>query len=345
MNRLVRNPIFALAVLAAAAVSTYAQQDTVRVAAPDTAKIEIPVTDTLAGAPMRADSIPALKFLADSLAVRDSLKLVALRDSIRNSAGSLAVCDSLKLQALRDSIRSAAGSLALRDSLRKAIDAITVSDSLMMTADSLARCDSLLTQKDTLSVLDSLRMRAPAIGVNLAWAGIATPNISFEMPLGENFSAGVSAALKPRQYVYWPRWIPWDPDRQNATKWHHLAVNPYLRWWPETVFDGFFLGADLLYAHYNIAGIRLPLGIYPDIAEHRLQGDFFGAGVSAGASIWMSKHLNLVLSAGILGGYKNATMYECPQCGAELGKVRGAELVPKLDISIAYHLFDEKRER
>lgn len=188
------------------------------------------------------------------------------------------------------------------------------------------------------SVRDSLRMKTPAVGVNLAWAGISAPNLSFELPVGQHFSAGVSGGLKA-----WPRWNPADMDNTPDTKWRHLAVVPYFRWWPKATFKGFFLGTDLMYAHYNVSGIELPWGIYPDIASNRLQGDFYGAGLSLGCSVWITRHLNLVLSAGALGGYKNATKYECPHCGMEVGKAEGFDVAPKLDVSIAYHIFNQKR--
>ena len=219
-----------------------------------------------------------------------------------------------------------------------------------------APCDTVVVkQVDTLcarspeEIRDSLRVISSAISTNLVWAGIATPNISFEMPLSQHFSIGVSGAFKPgvnpkTHAILWPRWSPFDHDMYNETKWPHLAVLPYLRWWPKETFRGFFLEGDLLYSHYNIGGVHLPFGLYPDLAKYRLEGDFYGAGLSLGGAIWITRHINLVLSAGLIAGYKNATRYECPWCGAEVGTTAGPELVPKLDVSIAYHIFDLKRE-
>ena len=213
--------------------------------------------------------------------------------------------------------------------------------------------DTLATEQiDTIyirtpeEIRDSLRLEAPAIGVNLAWAGIATPNLSAEFPVSENLSLGISAGLKPGpryQFLYWPRWSPFDKDTDNPTKWSHFAVLPYIRWWPNEVFRGFFLEGDLMYAHYNIAAVKLPFGIYPNIADYRLQGDFYGAGLSIGCSVWLTRHINLVLAAGALGGYKNATKYECPWCGGEVGTEKGVTVAPRLDVSVAYHLFNQKR--
>ena len=204
--------------------------------------------------------------------------------------------------------------------------------------------DSLLTvireidKKRQMEIRDSLRKKAFSVSTNLLWAGISTPNIKMEIPLGENVSLGVSGGLKP-----WPRWIPWEKDEYVPSKWRHFAIIPSVRWWPDEVFSGVFLETDLMYAHYNIGGITLPFGLYKILQEERLQGDFFGAGLAIGGAFWISPHWSLELSAGALAGYKFATRYECAWCGAEIGPANGFAWVPKLDISIAYHLFDEKR--
>ena len=193
---------------------------------------------------------------------------------------------------------------------------------------------------------DSLRTVAPALGFNLAWAGIATPNLSFEMPVGDHFSVGVSGGLKPK---VWPRWSPVDNDIYNSSKWAHFAVLPYFRWWPSAPFKGFFLSADMIYAHYNIGNVKLPLGLYPELADYRYQGNFAGGGLSLGWSFWLTTHLNLALSAGALGGYKfyqagsEDGKYRCPVCGEKVDDPNGAAVVPKLDVSISYHIFNQKR--
>lgn len=214
----------------------------------------------------------------------------------------------------------------------------------------LAFCASAFAQQDSLSfksdsaalkqdlVRDSLRMRAPALSTNLFWAGTATPNLAIEVPLGKHFSIGVSGGLKP-----WPRWLAWDFDQDNNAKWRHFAVLPSFRWWPRTVFDGFYLGADLAYIHYNIGGLSLPFGMYKELADYRYQGDFYGGGLSVGYNWWLSRHWTLGLGAGFLAGYKNAKRYDCPHCGAELGPSNGAVVTPKLDLTIAWHIFNLKR--
>lgn len=185
---------------------------------------------------------------------------------------------------------------------------------------------------------DSLRMKAPVLRTNLVWDGIAAPNLGMEFPLGKHLSLGVGGGLKP-----WPRWLAWDWEQENPLKWRHFAVTSDFRWWPDKVFTGFFLGFDMLYSHYNIGNISLPLGMYPILRDHRLQGDFYGIGLSAGGAFWLSDHWSMEMSAGALAGYKKAGKYECAWCGSRVGTAEGFAWMPKLDVSIAYHLFSKKR--
>ena len=102
------------------------------------------------------------------------------------------------------------------------------------------------------------RLRAPSFRTNLAYAGISTPNLGFEIPLGKHLTVGANAGLKP-----WPRWLPWDMDKENPKKWKHLLIAPELRWWPDEVYEKWFIGADLIYIHYNAGSLHFPFGLYP----------------------------------------------------------------------------------
>ncbi len=185
--------------------------------------------------------------------------------------------------------------------------------------------------------LDSLRRNSISLGTNLFYWGSATPNAHFWIPLGDNITVGMVGGLKP-----WPRWAPWDNDPKIDSKWRHFAVVPGLRWWPKYNYSGLWLGADLLWTHYNVGGVTFPLGLYPEVRENRLQGDFLGLGINIGYSWWLSKHLRLELEAGLAAGYNTADRYQCAWCGANLGKTSGPAIVPKLGLNLAYNFFKEK---
>lgn len=180
-------------------------------------------------------------------------------------------------------------------------------------------------QEDTLR--NGLSLRS-----NLFYSASATVNLGFELPLGEHLSLGMNAGLKT-----WPRFLAWEKDDPADPKhWKHLLVAPELRYWPDAVYEGWFLGADLIYTHYNVGAVRFPLGLYPDVRNLRLQGDFYGLGIFAGHSWWLGERWRLEAEAGLGAGYKNAGIYECEHCGTRLGMRKGLALVPKLGLNISY---------
>ena len=179
-----------------------------------------------------------------------------------------------------------------------------------------------------------------AIRTNLAYAASATPNIGLEVPLGEHISLGFNAGLKP-----WPRWFVWDWDKTVENKWRHFLVAPEFRYWPSGIYDKLFIGTDLIYTHYNVGAVKFPFGMYPDVRQKRLQGDFYGLGVFAGWSWWLSDHWRLEAEAGLGAGYAYAKEYDCAYCGLEVGRKQGPVIVPKLGINLSYNITRrQKRE-
>ena len=184
------------------------------------------------------------------------------------------------------------------------------------------------------SSVDSVRTnRGIAIRSNLIYAASATPNIGLEIPIGNHFSLGFNAGIKP-----WPRWLAWDWNKTVEKKWRHFLVAPEFRFWPWAVYDKLFVGADLIYTHYNVGAVKFPFGLYPNVRENRLQGDFYGLGIFAGWSWWLSDHWRLEAEAGIGAGYADSKVFDCAYCGAELGREKGPVLVPKLGLNISYNI-------
>ena len=114
----------------------------------------------------------------------------------------------------------------------------------------------------------------------------------------------------------------------------HFAIEPEARYWLCAPFAGHFVGADLLYTHYNAGGIKLPFGIYPDLADYRFQGDLGAVGLVYGYS-WMlpNKRWSIEGVVGLGFGLTHYTQYACAVCGmpyaaARLASVRAACLCP-----------------
>ncbi len=179
-----------------------------------------------------------------------------------------------------------------------------------------------------------------AIRTNIAYAASATPNIGLEIPIGDRISVGFNAGLKP-----WPRWFLWDWDKTVEKKWRHLLIAPEFRFWPSGVYNKLFLGSDLIYTHYNVGAVQFPFGMYPSVRNKRLQGDFYGLGVFAGWSWWLSDRWRLEAEAGVGAGYADAREFKCAYCGAEIGRQQGPVIIPKLGVNLSYNMARRQKRR
>lgn len=188
-------------------------------------------------------------------------------------------------------------------------------------------------------MLDTLLRSGISLRDNLLWNGAGAPNLGVEIPLGKHLSIGANGAFKPQ-----PRFFLWDNDRNDNSKWKHLALVPELRYWPKEVYEGWFAGTDLVYTHYNTGDVKFPLGLYPDVKDHRIQGDYYGLGLFAGYSWWIGRHWRIEAEAGVALGYADYEKYDCDHCGTSYGPDSKIAPVPKLGLNIAYN-FRPRRPR
>ena len=222
-------------------------------------------------------------------------------------------------------------------SLRPQVDTLALKDSETNALQNV-RIDTVRVQTSP----NTSDWRGLSLRTNLLWDGLAEPNLSLEFEVGNHVSIGVSGGLKP-----WPRWLAWDWDNvNNPQHWRNYTVVPQIRWWPRRVFDGWFLGVDFVYSHFNVSNIQLPFGLYPDLQNHRLQGSFWGGGLNICRSWWMGEHWRIELEVGAAAGLAAYSRYECAHCGARLSDEQQIAVVPKLGLNIAYNsLARSKRAR
>ena len=169
---------------------------------------------------------------------------------------------------------------------------------------------------------------------NILYDISGTPNIGLEYPVSKHFSVGANAGLKP-----WPRFLFWDTEyKENTSHWKHFLVTPEMRYYFDQVYDGWFTGVDVVYTHYNVGNVRFPFGMYPEVENHRLQGDFIGLGIFGGYSWWLGNHWRIEAEAGVAAGLAAYDKFECDHCGTRLGEERKMVLVPKLGLNIAYNV-------
>ena len=107
-----------------------------------------------------------------------------------------------------------------------------------------------------------------------------------------------------------------------ATTTPNLALETKIgrKWTAELSYAGHFFGMHLVYSHYNIGGIKLPLGIFKDLRNYRYQGDLGALGFGYGYS-WMlpGNHWSIEAEVGVGVGITKYEKYECATCGSKVG--------------------------
>ena len=177
------------------------------------------------------------------------------------------------------------------------------------------------------------RWQGMSLRTNLLWDAVAEPNIGLEFPVGKHVSLGLNAGIKT-----WPRWLFWDNDNvQNTRHWRNYAVVPEVRYYFDQVYDGFFVGGDAIYTHFNVGNVTFPFHMYPEVENHRVQGSFWGGGLFAGYSWWLGQYIRIEAEAGVAAGLAAYDKFDCAHCGTKVAEVRKPAVVPKLGVNIAWN--------
>lgn len=130
------------------------------------------------------------------------------------------------------------------------------------------------------------------------YANLGTLNVEASYALARHWC--MTAGLKYNPFT-------WRADNESGIMQNRQAVYAAgVRYWPWHVYSGWWMAAKGQYQLYNIGGIS---------SLETQEGDRFGAGVAAGYSYMLHKHLNLELGVGAWGGLDRFTLYSCPRCG------------------------------
>ncbi len=140
-----------------------------------------------------------------------------------------------------------------------------------------------------------------AVKTNALYWAAASFNAGFEAGLAPKITLDVSAAYNP--------WVL--SENRKFKFWLAQAEG---RYWFGRRFRGHFAGVHVLYADFNVGGIRF-LGL----GGRRYEGDLYGAGVSYGYRWAIGKRWGVEATAGL--GYLRSDYdrYEQKRCGASLG--------------------------
>lgn len=160
----------------------------------------------------------------------------------------------------------------------------------------------------------------------LNWA-TASFNIEPEVRVGDNSTLALGLS-----------WNPWTFKESTANrKWRHLRVQPEYRYWFCRPFGGHFLGLHASYTRFNAGNVELPFGLYPKLADQRVQGNEWSVGIGYGYHWILSPRWSIEAEVGL--GYSHASFdaYDCMKCGDLRGHECTNRFVPtKLSVSVIY---------
>lgn len=72
---------------------------------------------------------------------------------------------------------------------------------------------------------------------------------------------------------------PWKREEKYVNR--YWLIQPEYKYWTCQKFNGFFWGAYLNGAQFNIGGKKLPFGIFAGLKKYRYEGWLAGGGISA----------------------------------------------------------------
>ncbi len=138
----------------------------------------------------------------------------------------------------------------------------------------------------------------------LSWA-TTTPNIGVEVALSPKTTLDIKGACNIPGLVYF------GPKELNCKIWHWSA-QPEFRFWLTEAFNRGFLGVHATTGAFNVAGIDMPLGFYPELKDHRFEGWMLGMGISYGWQWWVSPHWNFEATFGFGYLYLEYNRFDSP---------------------------------
>ncbi len=163
---------------------------------------------------------------------------------------------------------------------------------------------------------------------------------------GGTINFGVEAAVAPRITIdIGLTGNPWYFGKKELNKkiWHWTA-QPEIRFWLTEVFNRDFIGVHVTAGSFDAGGIKLPLGIYPDLANHRYEAWMAGIGASYGWQWYLGHHWNLEATIGLGYLYVKYNRFVCGTCDDQdmSGAVKHYLGPTKIGVSFEY-LFRSKK--
>ena len=137
---------------------------------------------------------------------------------------------------------------------------------------------------------------------NLLYDATTTINIGAEFKVGRKSTLDLPVNINP-----------WTFSDNKKLK--HWMFQPEWRYWVCEPFSGSFWGIHAHGGQFNIGGIKLPFGLFPELEDHRYEGWFVGGGISYGYHWVLSNRWSLEGTIGVGYVYIDYDKYECQTCG------------------------------
>ena len=162
---------------------------------------------------------------------------------------------------------------------------------------------------------------------NLLYDGVLTPNLRVGLRVAPHWSVGMTAGYRP-----------WPTDDVSTRKLRHLLLSPSVRYWTDSVNVHHFFGANIIYSHYNVGGIKFPFGLYKSVRDERRQGNLVALGIFYGYSWPLGRFLNIEAMIGAALGYTSFDRFECVHCGQLLGHEKKLFAMPQAALNIVFNI-------
>ncbi len=124
-------------------------------------------------------------------------------------------------------------------------------------------------------------------------------NVGATYAISDRYTIDLSGAVRP-----------WARGESSVNK--YWGVKPEYRFWTCQKFNGSFFGIFMTGSQYNIGGIDMAFGMFPDVEKYRFEGWEIGGGLSYGYHFVLSDHWNIEASIGAGYNYYEYTQYRCP---------------------------------
>lgn len=157
----------------------------------------------------------------------------------------------------------------------------------------------------TVAAVTTASAQKVAVKTNFLYDALLTANLGVELKLSDVTTLDLVGG--------WNQW------KLNENKqWKHWLAQPEFRLWLCESFNGSFFGLHALGGVYSVSSVKLPFGLVPELANHKYEGHFIGAGISFGYQWVLGNKWNLEASIG--AGYARIyyEKFDCIECPPRL---------------------------